>query len=135
MKKIHSRNSGRESEASILGNDREREFPLTPASGAIALYWAPESGCTLVKWQTAYSALVEGDYNACMGLPASSCSSEATTGGSVVATTGGSLATTTDSAQTGNPAGKQLFFLSCEFSATSVSFRQYMFRSLGILSS
>ena len=31
MKKIHSRNSGRESEASILGNDREREFPLTPA--------------------------------------------------------------------------------------------------------
>ena len=30
MKKIHSRNSGRESEASILGNDREREFPLTP---------------------------------------------------------------------------------------------------------
>ena len=31
MKKNHSRNSGRESEASILGNDREREFPLTPA--------------------------------------------------------------------------------------------------------
>ena len=30
MKKIHSRNSGRESEAAILGNDREREFPLTP---------------------------------------------------------------------------------------------------------
>ena len=30
MKKIHSRNSGRESEAFILGNDREREFPLTP---------------------------------------------------------------------------------------------------------
>ena len=33
MKKIHSRNSGRESEASILGNDREREFPLTPEPG------------------------------------------------------------------------------------------------------
>ena len=32
MKKINSRNSGRESEASILGNGREREFPLTPAS-------------------------------------------------------------------------------------------------------
>ena len=31
MKEVHSRNSGRESEASILGNDREREFPLTPA--------------------------------------------------------------------------------------------------------
>ena len=31
MKKIHSRNSGRESEASLLGNDREWEFPLTPA--------------------------------------------------------------------------------------------------------
>ena len=33
MKKNHSRNSGRESEASILGNDREREFPLTPDVG------------------------------------------------------------------------------------------------------
>ena len=39
MKKIHSQNSGRESEASILGNDREREFPLTPvlASSMLAL--------------------------------------------------------------------------------------------------
>ena len=35
MKKNHSRNSGRESEASILGNDREREFPLTPATRCI----------------------------------------------------------------------------------------------------
>ena len=33
MKKIHSRNSGRESETAILGNDREREFPLTPEEG------------------------------------------------------------------------------------------------------
>ena len=33
MKKIHSRNSGRGTEASILGNDWEREFPPTPLSG------------------------------------------------------------------------------------------------------
>ena len=37
MKKIHSRDSGRESEASILGNDREREFPLTPESTPVQL--------------------------------------------------------------------------------------------------
>ena len=37
MKKIHSRNSGRESEAAILGNDREREFPLTP--GFAECFW------------------------------------------------------------------------------------------------
>lgn len=30
------------------------------------LYWAPESGCNLVTWQTAYSALVEGDYKRCL---------------------------------------------------------------------
>ena len=30
--KIHSHNSGRESEAFILGNGREREFPLTPGN-------------------------------------------------------------------------------------------------------
>ena len=36
-KKIHSRNSGRESEASILGNDREREFPLTPDLSIISI--------------------------------------------------------------------------------------------------
>jgi hypothetical protein len=31
-----------------------------------AIYWAPEQGCHLVGWQTAYSALVEGDHDLCM---------------------------------------------------------------------
>jgi len=39
-----------------------------------ALYWGPSANCQLVTWQTAYSALVEGDYNRCKGLP-STCSS------------------------------------------------------------
>jgi len=44
------------------------------SSGVQALYWGPNVGCTLVKWQTAFSALVEGDYNKCKGLPRT-CSS------------------------------------------------------------
>ena len=35
-------------------------------SANAALYWAPEQGCTLVTWQTAFSALVEGNYNRCL---------------------------------------------------------------------
>ena len=31
-----------------------------------AIYWAPEQGCRLVGWQTAFSALVEGDHHLCM---------------------------------------------------------------------
>ena len=31
-----------------------------------AIYWAPEKGCRLVRWQTAYSALVEGDHHLCV---------------------------------------------------------------------
>jgi len=30
-----------------------------------SIYWAPESGCSLVNWQTAYSALTEGNYRNC----------------------------------------------------------------------
>jgi hypothetical protein len=33
-----------------------------------AIYWAPESGCTLATWQSAYSALVEGEYTKCKQL-------------------------------------------------------------------
>jgi len=36
-----------------------------------AIYWAPEQGCKLVGWQTAFSALVEGQHKKCkeaMGL-------------------------------------------------------------------
>ena len=58
-------------------------FTASGSSGALALYWAPESGCTLVSWQTAYSALVEGDYNACKGMPASACNNGGSGGGSV----------------------------------------------------
>jgi len=29
------------------------------------LYWGPSSGCQIVKWQTAYSTLVQGDYQRC----------------------------------------------------------------------
>jgi len=46
-------------------------FSTAGSAGALSLYWAPETGCSLVKWQTAYSALVEGDYNACKGIPCS----------------------------------------------------------------
>ena len=56
-------------------------FADAGSAGGLALYWAPESGCSLVKWQTAYSALVEGDYNACKGIPADSCGTP--TGGPV----------------------------------------------------
>ena len=54
-------------------------FSTSGSAGALALYWAPETGCSLVKWQTAFSALVEGDYNACKGIP---CSGGAGGGGS-----------------------------------------------------
>ena len=40
------------------------------AAGAAnpALYWAPESACSLVTWQTALSALVEGNYQRCLDI-------------------------------------------------------------------
>lgn len=30
------------------------------------VYWAPEQGCRLVRWQTAFSALVEGQHEKCL---------------------------------------------------------------------
>ena len=42
--------------------------PLAPppqGSANPAIYWAPELGCRLVQWQTAYSALLEGDHALC----------------------------------------------------------------------
>lgn len=35
-------------------------------SANIGLYWSPDQGCLLVTWQTAFSALVEGDYAKCL---------------------------------------------------------------------
>ena len=55
-------------------------FSDAGSAGSLALFWAPENGCSLVKWQTAYSALVEGDYAACNG-DQPDCSGFATSGG------------------------------------------------------
>ena len=60
----------------LLCNDMQ-QFSESGSAGGLALYWAPESNCNLVTWQTAYSALIEGDYSKCMGIP-SSCGSEIT---------------------------------------------------------
>merc|ERR1711890_85568 len=56
-----------------LGCSDSQAFSAGGSAGSLALYWAPESGCSLVKWQTAYSALVEGDYSACKGVTPTSC--------------------------------------------------------------
>ena len=42
-------------------------FSSEGSAGKASLYWGPNSGCNLVTWQTAYSALVEGDYARCKG--------------------------------------------------------------------
>lgn len=31
-----------------------------------SIYWAPEAGCKLANWQTAFSALIQGDYQRCL---------------------------------------------------------------------
>ena len=49
----------RESEASILGNDREREFPLTPVSGLESLSLNGDIQCSSLK----SFALVDVDVN------------------------------------------------------------------------
>ena len=53
------------------------------SAGGITLYWDNTQNCKLVKWQTAFSALVEGDYAKCMGNPDSSggCNSATTSMG------------------------------------------------------
>ena len=51
-----------------LACDDMQQFSDSGAAGQLALYWAPESDCSLVKWQTAYSALIEGDFAKCKGL-------------------------------------------------------------------
>ena len=75
----------------LLCNDMQ-QFSEQGKAGGLALYWAPESDCSLVTWQTAYSALIEGDYSKCKGIKPS-CLSESS------ATTESS-ATNTPSAQT-----------------------------------
>ena len=48
-----------------LGFKDSRPFSTGGSAGSVGLYWAPETGCTVVSWQTAFSSLVEGDYKAC----------------------------------------------------------------------
>ena len=55
------------------------QFSDSGSAGQLALYWAPESDCSLVTWQTAYSALVEGDYSKCKGLTPSCNGGQETT--------------------------------------------------------
>ena len=58
----------------LLCNDMH-QFSEEGSTGSLALYWAPESSCSLVTWQTAFSALIEGNYNRCQGLTPQ-CSNE-----------------------------------------------------------
>merc|ERR1719391_228503 len=67
-------------------------FSAAGSAGAVALFWDPKSDCSLVKWQTAFSALVEGDFNACKGIP---CSAVATTVGPVITTSSAATTITT----------------------------------------
>ena len=43
-----------------------KSFSGSGSAGKVALYWGRD--CSLVTWQTAYSALVEGDYDRCRGI-------------------------------------------------------------------
>ena len=60
------------------------------SAGGITLYWDKTQNCKLVSWQTAYSALVEGDYSKCMGLdtPSGNCGSETTASSGFTSGTG-----------------------------------------------
>ena len=59
----------------LLCNDMH-PFSDEGSAGGIAMYWAPETQCSLVTWQTAYSALIEGDYSKCKGIYPDCSSSE-----------------------------------------------------------
>ena len=58
----------------LLCNDMQ-QFSMQGSAGGLALYWAPESSCSLVTWQTAFNALIEGDYSRCQGITPS-CNNE-----------------------------------------------------------
>ena len=73
----------------VLTCSSSQAFSDGGSAGSVELYWAPESGCSLVKWQTAFSALVEGDYSACLGNPPTSCGGGVTTGGGAATTESG----------------------------------------------
>ena len=79
----------------LLCNDMA-QFSAQGSIGQKALYWSPNNNCKLGIWQTAYSSLIEGDYNKCKGL-APSCNSESIA--TTVATTAAAAVTTTASQQ------------------------------------
>lgn len=70
----------------LLCNDMQ-QFSKEGSAGGIAMYWAPEIQCSLVTWQTAYSALIEGDYSKCKGISPDCSSSETTSFSSETSTT------------------------------------------------
>ena len=43
-------------------------FSLEGSAGGLELYWDQTMNCKLVNWQTAFSALVEGDYANCLDI-------------------------------------------------------------------
>ena len=51
----------------LLCNDMN-QFSDQGSIGQMALYWSPNNNCELAIWQTAYSSLIEGDYNKCQGI-------------------------------------------------------------------
>ena len=42
-------------------------FSEVGTGGSLKIYWDATQNCKLVRWQTAFSALVEGDYARCKG--------------------------------------------------------------------
>ena len=62
-----------------LDCDDMGQFSGDGSLGQQALYWAPEENCKLVHWQTAFSALIEGDHAKCQGLTPTCSSSSGNT--------------------------------------------------------
>ena len=80
----------------LLCNDMD-QFSDQGSIGQMALYWSPNNNCELAIWQTAYSALVEGDYNKCQGLSGCSTATSSEAAGTTTATLGSTNVFTTSS--------------------------------------
>ena len=76
-------------------------FSQHGTGGSLKIYWDNTMNCKLVSWQTAFSALVEGDYARCQGK----CSG-GSTGGSTGGNTGGTTESTTGGSSGGSTGGK-----------------------------
>merc|ERR1712016_152819 len=82
----------------LLCNDMN-QFSDQGSIGQMALYWSPNNNCELAIWQTAYSSLIEGDYNKCQGI--TDCST-GTSSGSSTSTASNSESTTSASSSVTN---------------------------------